>query len=545
MKKSAGLLLALIPFLAAAQSSPRPKLVVGIVVDQMCYDYLFRYQDKFSENGFKKLMKGGTNCQNTQYIYVPTYTGPGHASIYTGTTPSNHGIVANEWYVRAGKTETNCVDDSLVKPVGSASADGIKSPRNLLANTITDQLRLTYPGSKVISVSIKDRSAILPGGHLSNGSYWFDYTTGGFLTSSFFTKELPAWVQEFNREKRADQYLSQSWNTLYPLASYTESGPDNSKYEHLIAGKKTPEFPYDFKTLNKGAKDYELFTVTPFANTFLADFALKALKNEQLGTDDIPDVLAMSFSTPDIVGHSFGPYSVEIEDIYLRLDLEIEKIIDQLESTIGKDNFVLFLTADHAVVPVPQYLADKQLPGGYVYMKPLREKLNKVLDPKYGPGIIEEITNDNIYLNRTLIAEKQLDKDEIEEVIYQVLLEEKGIKKAYTSEQLLDPDGGDEWLELVQKGYRYDRSGDLIFILEPGYLPKSELNELTHKGTSHGSAFNYDTQVPLLWYGKNIPVQNVYRKVQITDITATLALILQVQRPNACTGQPIIEILEK
>ncbi|MCE3295836.1 MAG: hypothetical protein K0R65_1550 [Crocinitomicaceae bacterium] len=544
MKKNVCLFLALIPFLAQSQIAAKPKLVVGIVVDQMCYDYLYRYQDKFSENGFKKLMKGGTNCQNTQYIYVPTYTGPGHASIYTGTTPSNHGIVANEWFVRSSKKETNCVDDSLVKPVGSASGDGKKSPRNLLANTITDQLRLTYTGSKVISVSIKDRSAILPGGHLSSGSYWFDYSTGGFLTSSFFKQELPAWVQEFNQEKRADQYMVQSWNTLYPITSYTESGADNSKYEHLLGNKKTPEFPYDFKVLNKGARNYELFTITPFANTYLADFALKALKNEQLGTDDIPDVLAISFSTPDIAGHSFGPYSIEIEDIYLRLDLEIEKILDQLESTIGKDNFVLFLTADHAVVPVPQYLADKQLPGGYVFMKPLQEKLNQALAEKYGTGIIEEITNDNIYLNRSLIAEKQFDKEEIEELISRMLLEEKGIKKAYVTEQLLE-DGGDEWLALVQKGYRYDLSGDVIFILEPGYLPKTELNDNTHKGTSHGSAFNYDTQVPLLWYGKDIPVKNIYRKVQITDITATLALILQVQRPNACTGQPIIEILEK
>ncbi|MGV3632611.1 MAG: alkaline phosphatase PafA [Bacteroidota bacterium] len=545
MKKTVYLLLALLPFSARTQSETKPRLVVGIVVDQMSYDYLFRFQDKFSDNGFKKLMKGGTNCQNTQYIYVPTYTGPGHASIYTGTTPSNHGIVANEWFVRSTQSETNCVDDSLVKPVGSASADGIKSPRNLIANTITDQLRLTYPGSKVISVSIKDRSAILPGGHLSNGSYWFDYTTGGFLTSTFFKQELPGWVKEFNTEKRADQYLQQSWNTLYPIAAYTESGPDNSRYEHLLSTKKTPEFPYDFKILNKGAKNYELFTITPFANTFLADFALKALKNEQLGTDDVPDVLAISFSTPDIVGHSFGPYSVEIEDIYLRLDLEIEKILDQLESTIGKDNFVLFLTADHAVVPVPQYLADKQLPGGYVYMKPLFEKLNSAVEQKFGHKLIDEITNDNIYINRGLIAEKQLNKTEIEQFISNILMEQKGIKKAYTTQQLLDPKGGDEWLTLVQKGYRYDLSGDLIFILEPGYLPKSELNESTHKGTSHGSAFNYDTQVPLLWYGKGIPVKNIYKKVQITDITATLALILQVQRPNACTGQPIIEILEK
>ena len=545
MKKKLFFLLVFLPLGVKSQENSTPKLIVGIVIDQMCYDYLYRFESKFSENGFKKLMKGGMNCHNTQYNYVPTYTGPGHASIYTGSTPGNHGIVANEWYVRSRKTETNCVGDSLVKTVGSNSDDGQKSPRNLIANTITDQLRLTYTNSKVISVSIKDRSAILPGGHLSNGSYWYDYATGGFVTSSFFMKELPPWVSEFNMEKRADNYLKQSWNTLYPVSSYTESGPDNSPYEQLLGGKKTAEFPYDLKAMSKHINAYELFTLSPFANTFLADFALKALKNEQLGTDETPDFLAISFSSPDIAGHSFGPYSVEMEDMYLRLDLEIEKIIDQLESTVGKENFVLFLTADHAVVPVPQFLTDKQLPGGYVFIKPLEKELNTALEQKFGHRLIEAITNNNIYLDRRTISDKQLNKTEIEEFIYNRLLGKKGIKMAYTSSRLLNPGTGDEWLSLVQKGYRYEESGDLIFILEPGYLPKSERNDGTERGTSHGSAYNYDTQVPLLWYGKGISAGNIYRKVEITDITATLAPILHVQRPNACTGQTIIEILEK
>ncbi len=531
-------------FIAQENSISKPKLIVGIVVDQMCYDYLYRYNSKFGENGFKKLLKGGTNCENTQYNYVPTFTGPGHASIYTGTTPSNHGIVANDWYDRTLKKERNCVADTNVKSVGTTSNEGKTSPINLKSNTITDQLKLTYAQSKVISISIKDRSAILPGGHLSDGSYWFDYQTGNFITSTFYKEKLPTWVEDFNKEKQATNYLKQTWNTLLPIEKYTESGEDNSPYEVKLASKKTPEFPYNFKELNKGATNFDLFTITPFANTFLADFALKALKSEKLGEDEFSDILAISFSTPDIVGHAFGPYSIEIEDIYLRLDLEIEKILTELEKTIGKDNFVLFLTADHAVVPVPQYLVDKKLPGGYVFMTEIQEELNKELTLKFGFPLVEEITNDNIYLDRKTILEKNINSKKVQVAIKSILQTKKGIKKIYTEEDLNADNFSDEWLTMVKKGYLYHESGDLIFLLEPGYLPKSKLSETTHTGTSHGSAFNYDTHVPLIWYGKNIPAQSIFRRINITDITATLAPILKLQRPNATTGEVILELFK-
>lgn len=529
-----------------AQENPisKPKLVVGIVVDQMCYDYLYRFNSKFGENGFKKLMKNGTICENTQYNYVPTFTGPGHASIYTGTTPSNHGIIANDWYDRTLKKDKNCVSDTSVKSVGTTSKEGKTSPINLKSNTITDQLKLTHAQSKVISVSIKDRSAILPGGHLSDGSYWFDYQTGNFITSTFYRENLPTWVEDFNKEKQASNYLMQTWNTLLQIKQYTESGEDNSPYEVKLASKKTPEFPYNFKELNKGATNFDLFTITPFANTFLADFALKALKSEKLGEDEFSDILAISFSTPDIVGHAFGPYSIEIEDIYLRLDLEIEKILTELEKTIGKDNFVLFLTADHAVVPVPQYLVDKKLPGGYVFMTEIQDDLNKELTLKFGFPLVEEITNDNIYLDRKTILEKKINSKKVQAVIKGILQTKKGIKKIYTEEDLNSDNFSDEWLKMVKKGYLYHESGDLIFLLEPGYLPKSKLSETTHLGTSHGSEFNYDTHVPLIWYGKNIPAQSIFRGINITDITATLAPILKLQRPNATTGEVILELFK-
>lgn len=532
-------------FAVSAQSTPKPKLVVGIVVDQMCYEYLYRYQSKFSKDGFVKLMNKGTHCRNTQYTYVPTYTGPGHASVYTGTTPSNHGIVANEWYHRQLKKEVNCVSDTTMLPIGSDYAGGKCSPQNLKANTITDQLKLTYPNSKVISVSIKDRSAILPGGHLSDGSYWYDYKTGGFLTSSYFKKELPRWIVDFNARKSVDAYMEQTWKPMLDISQYTESGPDDTPYEHLLPGKTTPTFPYDLKAMSALKSKYELFTITPFANTYLADFAIAALKNENLGKGKESDFLCISFSTPDILGHSFGPYAVEMEDMYIRLDLEIAKIIKELESTVGKNNFVFFITADHAVSPVPQFLVDKQMPGGYIYGKPLIEALKTKITEKFGADFITAHDNNNVYFDRELIKSKNIDLRAAQDFVKEEIRYWNGVKRVFTMYDLEEAGADNEWKDMVRRGYRFEESGDVIYLMEPGYLPAYSSDAKAHKGTSHGSSFNYDTHVPLIWYGANIPKKEIIRRVNITDITATLVPILHLQKPNATTGEPILEIFEK
>ncbi len=529
------------------QQKDSPKLVVGIVVDQMCYDYIYRYYSKYSEGGFKKLMSEGTNCRNTQYNYIPTYTGPGHASIYTGTTPSNHGIVANDWYDRTTGKEVNCVTDSTVTPVGTTSAYGYYSPKNLKANTITDQLKLTYPNAKVISMSIKNRGAILPGGHLSDGSFWYDFATGKFITSSYFMNELPKWVNDFNSKKQVEKYMQGEWNTLLDISEYTESEPDNSPYEHLLPGKIAPVFPYNLSKMMEG-KDamlqYETFVYTPFSNTFLTDFALSSIDAEDLGKDNQTDMLCISYSTPDLAGHAFGPYSVEIEDMYLRLDLEIKRLIEELEKKVGKGEFTLFLTADHAVVPVPQYLVDKNLPGGYFFMDEHFTQLRTDLEQKFGFDCILSVDNMNIYLDRKSLSDNDIDYDEVVEFIRENVQSWENVKRVFTAKQLYSSAVDDEWMDMVRKGYHHAESGDIIFILEPGFLPKYSDTESAHKGTSHGSAFNYDTQVPLLWYGENVSAQEIYRKIEITDISATLSQLLYVQMPNALTGKPIVELLK-
>jgi predicted AlkP superfamily pyrophosphatase or phosphodiesterase len=521
------------------------KIVVGVVVDQMCYDYLYRFQGKFGKGGFNKLIKQGANCRNTNYNYVPTYTGPGHASIYTGTTPDNHGIVGNEWYDRNKKEVINCVTDRMYQSVGTSSKDGNRSPKTLNTYTITDQLKMTYPSAKVISLSIKDRSAILPGGHLSDGSYWFDYSSGKMITSNFYKTELPAWVIEFNAKKHADQALLKTWNTLYPIETYTESGKDDSPYEVLLSSKNKPVFPYDLKELNKNSSDYSLFTITPFANTYLTDFALSAIDNEQMGADSQTDFLCISYSTPDIAGHAFGPYSVEIEDIYIRLDIEIARLIETLEKKFGKNGFTLFLTADHAVVPVPQSLIDQKLPGGYLFLEQKLKALKNDVKKKFEFDLVESEENQNIYLNRKLIDSLHLPKKAIETFIAAEIRKWEGVKAVFVSEELENASSTNNWMQMVSKGYRYDRSGEVVFILEPGYLAKNEDKPSSHKGTSHGSAFNYDTHVPLIWYGNGIQKQAVFRPIEIIDIAPTLIHLLNLQRTGAMTGNPIVEILNQ
>ena len=528
---------------ATAQKSDAPKLIVGIVIDQMCYEYLYRYQDKFGKNGFRKIMEKGTNCRNMEYNYVPTYTGPGHASIYTGTTPNNHGIVGNEWFERETGAEIGCVEDKKMQSIGTNSAYGMCSPKNLKTNTITDQLKLTYPSAKVISMSIKDRGAILPGGHLSDGSYWYDYATGKFITSSFYKKELPNWVVDFNSKNQVDSYMQKTWNTFLDISAYVESGPDNSPYENLLPGKTTPTFPYDLKTMNSSGTNYSVFTTTPFANTYLTDLAIQSLNAEELGKNSQTDMLCISYSTPDIVGHSFGPYSVEMEDIYIRLDLEIARLITELEQTVGKNKFVLFITADHAVVPVPQYLVDKKLPGGYVFLEENMADLKSAVALKFGQDVILAQENLNIYLDHTAIASLNLNKKVVADFVAESVAQWEGVKSVYTAEQLMQAGNDDEWREMVRKGFHAKESGDVLFILEPGFLPKSVKSENTHKGTSHGSAFNYDTHVPLIWFGKGIPKQEVFRKIVIADISATLTHLLFLQRAGAMTGEPILEVL--
>lgn len=518
-----------------------PKLVVGIVIDQMCYDYLYRFYPNFGKGGFKRLMDKGSHFRNVTYNYVPTFTGPGHASIYTGTTPSNHGIIGNDWFHRPYNRGVNCVDDTNVTALGTQSVDGLCSPHFLRANTITDQLRLTYPSSKVIGVSLKDRGAILPAGHLANGAYWYDYSTGKFISSSFYFKSLPTWVTDFSAQHPIGSYLAKPWNLLKDSACYYYRKMDDSPYEVLIAGKTKPIFPY---TLSELPFDQQLtnFTAFPEANTYLTDFAVAAMNAENLGKHTTTDFLTISYSTPDIAGHAFGPYSLEMEDMYFRLDNEIARLLTTLDKQVGNGNYVVFLTADHAVVPVPELLKDHQLPGGYLFLADKEKGLRDLSLQTYQVDVVDHIENANIYLKKEFLN-TPLTNNYLNTL--KTAIGQWSETKLVLTKVELQQAPVNNWAEMMQAGYDPERSGDLIFILQPGFLPKSTDTPGAHKGTSHGSAFNYDTHVPVLFYGKDIPQQDVFTPYSITDIAATLVHILDVQRPNAMIGKPMLELFLK
>ena len=527
------------------QAPKQPKIVVGVVIDQMCYDYLYRFQHLYTTGGFNRLMSKGANCRNVQYNYVPTYTAPGHASIYTGTTPSNHGIIGNDWYIRETKQTVTSVSNPKFAAVGGSATSTGAAPLNLRTYTITDQLKMASPKSKVISVSIKDRSAILPGGHLSDGTYWFDYNTGDFITSTFYKQQLPDWVQRFNAKFDPAKDL-RTWKLLLPESTYQLA--DQSNYEVVLTGKTSATFPYDFQDMiSKGAAANNLFTISPQANEILTEFAIAALEQENMGQDQFTDFLCISYSTPDIAGHAFGPYSREMEDMYARLDRELQKLFSSLETRYGKDGFVLFLTADHAVVPVPQMLIEKKMPGGYFFMESHLQVLRDDFIMKYNADLLEYEVNQNIYLNLARIDSLKLDVQEVAEFAANELRKWPEVKTVLTRQELLSGSTKtDFWGEMLHNGYDIHRSGELIFLLQPGYLAKEHDEPKAHLGTSHGSAFNYDTHVPLLWYGKGIePGLQIYDPIQITDIAPTLIHILNLQRSGSMIGQPILPLLEE
>jgi predicted AlkP superfamily pyrophosphatase or phosphodiesterase len=531
-----------------AQSKPtapiaelkQPKLVIGIVVDQMRHDYIYRYWNKFGNGGFKKIINEGYFYKNAHFNYVPTYTGPGHASIYTGTSPATHGIIANDWWVKDSSKMTYCTDDKSVKSIGTDSKAGLMSPKNLLTTTIGDELKInTNQQSKVFAVSLKDRSSILPAGHSANGAFWFDGSNGKFISSSHYMNQLPTWLNDFNNLHLPKQYLSGGWNTLYPLANYTESIADNNNYEQAPNKKDTAIFPYDYKKqLDK--KNFEIIKATPFGNTITKDLAIACLKAEQLGKGKQTDMLCVSFSSTDYVGHSYGPRSVEIEDVYLRLDKDIEELLNYLNTTIGKDNYILFLTADHGASDVPAHLNDLKIPGGYIDEAQLTKDIKTFCQKEYGDSLILSLSNQQLFLNESKLTSMKVNKTFVEQSLVNYLLTVKGVAEAYTSDVLRNNDFAEgTFKHLIQKGYNHVRSGNVAFSYNPAWMGFHK------KGTTHGASYSYDTHVPLLFYGMGIPKGSSVKKVNIVDIAPTVSTMLHISFPNGTTGKPLEELFTK
>lgn len=531
-------LLALLFIVSISYAQQRPKLVVGIVVDQMKTEYLYRFSDDFSNDGFKRLMKNGYTFQNTHYNYLPTYTAPGHASIYTGTTPAVHGIVGNEWFNRTTGKERYCTDDASVKTIGDGTKEeGEMSPKNLLSTTITDEVRLaTNFKGKVIGMSLKDRGAILPAGHFANWAFWLS-KTGAFISSTFYGENLPNWVTEFNNEKHFLPYLSKNWDLFKPIETYNESQADDNPYEGKLYKSDKPVFPYDLKSMYE-KNDAGVIRATPFGNDLLAEFAMKAIEKEELGKDNITDFLTVSFSSTDYVGHIIGPRSIELQDTYLRLDKTIADFLKYLDKTVGKDNYLLFLTADHAGAENARFLKDSKYNVTNVEYKAIPAGLKKFSKETFGEDLILNYSNFNIFLNKEMIKSKGLDLEKVKLAFKTYLYTQDHVKTVYTEEEILANSGNDYYLNCIAKGYDVTQNGDLVILDKPGYI------EYGTTGTSHGTVYTYDTHVPLIFYGWKIPKGETHAKKYITEIAPTLAQKLQVTFPNGTEAEVLTEILD-
>ncbi|MFD1096851.1 alkaline phosphatase PafA [Salegentibacter chungangensis] len=537
------LLFGLLALKATAQNYEKknPKLVVGIVVDQMRYDYLTRFWSRFGEGGFKRLINDGFNFKNHHFNYVPTYTGPGHASVHTGTSPVNHGIIGNGWYSKFEKQEVYCVGDSGVRPIGTKDDAGKMSPHRMKSNTVADQNRLhTQMRGKTIGVAIKDRGSILPAGHTANAAYWFQgEDVGRWISSSYYVETLPKWVKEFNNSGKIESYLK-TWDSYYDIETYAESGVDKNEFERGFARKQDASFPYDLSRLQEDNGGYNLIKETVFGNDLTTDFAKAAIEGESLGTDKDTDFLTLSFSSTDYIGHNFGVNSKEVEDAYIRLDKNIEDLLGYLDNTVGEGNYTIYLTADHGAVDVPNYLKSVGIPSGYFDDDKFIEDLEAFAEEEFGiNGLIENVSNTQVFFNYKKMEEEDIRAEDMEEVLAHFILQQKQIDKVFTRTQMLSGSYTKGVAAGIQNGFNQRRSGDIVFVLDPNTIiyPRT--------GSTHGSAYSYDTHVPLIFYGSGVKKGTTTKRSEVVDIAPTVSAILGISFPNTATGEPLYIMLDE
>ncbi|MCA0153975.1 alkaline phosphatase PafA [Winogradskyella vincentii] len=542
MKKTLPLFLFLLIFGSCAAQTvnssltdSRPKLVVGIVVDQMRYDYLTRFESKFGNGGFKRMMNEGFNCKNNHFNYVPTYTGPGHASVFTGTTPKYHGIISNNWYDKETKKVVYCAGDDTVESVGTESTAGKMSPHRMLTTSFADENRLfTQMRGKTIGIAQKDRGAILPAGHTADAAYWFQGADeGAWITSTFYMEELPKWVNKFNKSDAAESYFK-DWVTMYDIETYIESGADENDFEGGFTGKETATFPYKLAELKDENGGFDVIKYTPYGNSLTTDFAIAAIEGENLGEDSITDVLTVSYSSTDYVGHNFGVNSKEVQDTYLRLDKDLERLFDFLDSKVGKGEYTVFLTSDHGAVEVPAYLESVRIPAGYLNYNDRKARFTKFLESTYGTKeIVENVSNNQIFFNKAKLKELGLNIHEVEQALVDEQISYPNIAKVYTATTMNSTNFTTGIEALLQNGFNQKRSGDVIVVDDIAHIAYSRT------GSTHGSGLNYDTHVPLLFMGKGIKQGHTFKKTVIPDIAPTMSALLGISFPNGSTGKPL------
>ena len=517
-----------------------PKLVISIVVDQMRFDNLDKYEANYSNNGFNRLIREGFNLKNNHFNYVPTVTGPGHASISTGSTPKTHGIAGNNWFDKKTQKDVYCTTDLDYENLGGNAYSAKMSPNNLLVNTLADLNRIENDmNSKTISIAIKDRGSILMGGKNANAAYWFyGKDKGEWVSSKYYMNKLPEWVTSFNNSESISKYLT-DWNTLYDIDTYKESRSDDNNFEKSFKGDPSVTFPYDLNKLKDLNDGYDMLKETPFGNSLTTDFAIEAISNEKLGKDQFTDVLTISYSSTDYIGHNFGVDAKETQDAYLRLDLEIERLLNFLDSYVGENEYTLFLTADHGAAKIPAYLNSLGIKSQNIEEGTVKNILKDVLFKPYGSNqLISKIMNSQIYLNNKTINSLNLNLNSIEKTIINTLTQLDFIDKVYTSKEIINGNFDSGYELLIQNGYNILRSGDVIFKL------KENVISYGNKGTTHGSGYSYDTHVPLIFFGKKIVQGESNVKTKITDIAPTIAKLLGLKKMSNSTGDVLTFVIK-
>jgi len=478
----------------------QPKLVVGIVVDQMRWDYLSRYYHQFREDGIRRLVERGYSCDNCLINYLPTVTAIGHTSIYTGTTPAFHGICGNDFEIDG--VPVYCCDDGTVNPVGSDNRKrGCMSPRNLLSSTIGDQLRMhTDFRSKVIGVSYKDRAAIMPAGRSANGAYWLDTENGQFITSTYYMTELPDWAKRQNEELAKNEELKK-------------------------VGKRVGFYP--------------------LCGHITADMAIAALKGEQLGKGEATDMLCVSFSQTDVIGHEWSTRGEHTDEAYLELDKDIARLLHAFDEQVGEGNYLVFLTADHGAAHNFQYMIDHKLNGGaWKWQEEISQGLGAYLKETIGVGmeVVSSFNAYRLYLNKKYIAGQGLELEKVKQAIVTYLQTAPHVVFAVDFEKLQTASIPDLIRYRAQMGYQPRRSGDILIVLEPGHYEFGKWSSPV--GTTHGEWNPYDAHIPLLFYGWKVEHGSTSREVYITDIAPTVCQLLHIQQPNACVGEAIGEVVK-
>lgn len=520
-----------------------PKLVVGIVVDQMRPDFIYRYWDQFEEGGFKRLVNEGYTFRNAWFRHLQTSTGPGHAAQYTGATPSVHGLLGNSWYVPELDRRINVIEDidSGHQGVGSQPGyNGEKSPNNMLTTTVGDELHLhTGQKSRTVSISRKDRGAILPGGHTGD-AYWYESSTGNFITSTYYRDELPGWVQEYNQRNRAQELLTRTWEPLLDEEAFSSAREDDNPYEGTLSGMDTPTFPTDLARL---VEEHDLspglLSVTPFSDKMLLELAREAIEGEELGARDVPDMLAIGLSAADAIGHTFGPASRQVQDHYLRLDRYLAEFLDHLDEELGRENVLVFLTSDHGAAYIPHYLRDLNIATGNPDTETnvsgtVLNQVREYMEQYYGRDFLQSFSNHNLYLDHDYMQQQGLEPEAVRKDLKRYVLTLDPVAGALTADALNSSEFTEGLRARAQYSFHQRRSGDIMLWFEPQTLTGTGTG-----GTSHGTPWAYDTRAPLLFYGYDVPAGQSSERVYVSDIASTVATFLNSPFPSGNIGDPL------